>query len=241
MSVDPFNPPELRLSPRSFALRRKSLLREIAHARLRRPLLALAVVLLATLIPVAAFAVGGKWWFLRFGGSPAPVSDVVVVKTGVWDGTRWELTAYRSSTDGLCYSLTPIAKDEGGMMACGGIEGVPATSQSKPSMPYGITYGMSSRSALPPFIYGPVTDKADEVVISFENGTVVRTPTFAAPSGLGASVRFYAAQLPSSVPTPGLGLRGGPEKLVGLDHSGQIVACMTLPSRPEGEPLSDCE
>jgi hypothetical protein len=245
VTVDPFNPPELTLTPASFARRRASLLDEIGRSRLRRPLLLVAVVGLAILIPVTAFAVGHDWWFFRFGDAPAPVTGVVVVKTGVWDGKGWQLTAYRSSTDGLCYGLGPTGTEngEGAMMACGGIAGVPRTPQSKPGSPYAITYGMGSgsRGVLPAFIYGPVTDRADEVVVAFRNGAVLRTPTFAAPSALGAPVRFYAAQLPPSVPPLRIGLPEVLEKLVGLDRDGRIVDCMTLPSRPEGEPLSACD
>ena len=244
MTVDPFNPPELRLTPASFARRRASLLDEIGRSRVRRPLLVAAVVVLAILIPVTAFAVDHDWWFFRFGDAPTPVTGVVVVKTGVWDGKTWELTAYGSSTDGLCYGLGPTGtkNGRGAVMACGGIAGVPRTPHSKPDSPYAITYAMSWAGVLPDFIYGPVTDKADEVVVTFRNGTVLRTPTFAAPSALGAPVRFYAAQLPPSVPPPPrLGLRSPVEKLVGLGGQGEIVACMTLPTRPEGEPLSACE
>jgi hypothetical protein len=246
MTVDPFNPPELRLTPASFARRRASLLDEIGRNRLGRPLLLAAVVVLAILIPVTAFAVGHDWWFFRSPGeAPAPVTGVLVVKTGVWDGKSWQLTAYRSATDGLCYGVEPTGtkNGEGAVMACGGIAGIPRTPQSNPDSPYAITYAISSRVVLPAFIYGPVTDKAAEVVATFRNGTVVRAPTFPAPKALGAPVRFYAEQLPPSapLPPPRLGLRPVVEKLVGLDGQGKIVACVTLPFRPEGEPLSACD
>jgi hypothetical protein len=91
----------------------------------------------------------------------------------------------------------------------------------------GITYLSGSSSELPTYIVGPVVAAASEVVISFANGDVVRTPAFDAPASLGA-VRFYATRVPESVVLPS---RHGPlmlQKLVGLDNDGQVVACLAL-------------
>jgi hypothetical protein len=251
MTIDPFNAPAPKFDTSAFRTRRSHFLEELSRSEHRRgarralrlarprPAIVLAALALAALIPVAALAVANDWWFLRPGGSPTPISGVVLVKTGTWDGVAWELTAYRSDTDGLCFSLTPrdSSNGRGGTMSCDSIAGVPRTANSKPSTPHAITYVITGKDVLPASIYGPVTDKAEEVVAEFANGVEVRTSTFAAPRELGAAVRFYATTLPASVPPLRIGSRSL-TKLVGLDGSGRIVACTTesLPTAP----LSAC-
>ncbi len=196
------------------------------------------------LIPVSAVAVVNEWWFFQF-GAPAPVTDVVVVKSGTWNGTRWELVAYRSGTDGICFSMVPAASAEttaaGGAMSCDQIEGVPRTPESKPYTPHAISYLLSGPDGeLPAYIAGPVTGRADEVAIYFANGVVLQTPTFEAPSSLGP-IRFYAAQLPDAVARLTVPLDyPWIEELVGLDGDGRIVACLTFPLPEAGMPLSAC-
>jgi hypothetical protein len=46
-----------------------------------------------------------------------------------------------------------------------------------------------------------VIDKASTVEIEFGTGEVLRLPTFSGPASLG-HVRFYAAQLPATIPIP---------------------------------------
>ena len=80
------------------AARRRRLRRVVTPRRLAL----LAAVLAAILIPLVAVAASQNWWFLH-GGGPEAISPVVVVKEGVWDGHPWQLVAFRSATDGLCF------------------------------------------------------------------------------------------------------------------------------------------
>ncbi|MGH2988993.1 MAG: hypothetical protein ACRDMY_03855 [Gaiellaceae bacterium] len=209
---------------------------------LRRLVIIAAVGAAAISIPFVAVAASQNWWFFRFGESPTPLTDVMIVKTGTWDGIGWQLIAYRSSTDGICFGLTPESAGsagEGAGLACDQIEGVPRTPQSKPDVPHGISYLSGSSEGLPRYIVGPVLDTAAEVAIHLDDGVVLRTPTFAAPDELGSAIRFYATQLPKSfreVEPP----RSPIEKLVGLSADGRIVACLVDPMPEEGVPLSAC-
>jgi hypothetical protein len=207
-----------------------------------RRLVVVAVVLAAVGVPLTAVAASQDWWFFAAGHAPVPVTPVGVVKTGEWDGKRWVLAAYRSGTDGVCYSMSPASSanstGQGGAMGCDQIEGVPRTEQSKRYTPHAITYLSGSASPdLPAYIVGPVIDRAVTVEVFFAEGRTLRTETFEAARDLG-SIRFYAAELPEGVQLgPGPGFL---EKLVGLDGDGQIVACMTFPMPEEGVPLSAC-
>ena len=172
---------------------------------MRAALVAFGVVV--ALVPVGASA------GTRIG--PPPVSPVVVVKTGTWAGRSWRMTAYRSQTDGLCFGWALTRRhDRGATLACAPIVGVPGAARSKSGPPLTITF---AAAGAPPHVYGPVTARAVRVAAYFAGGTVVRTGTFAAPPALGASVRFYAAQLRKNA---------APTKLVGLDRGGRVVACL---------------
>lgn len=211
---------------------------------LSRRLVVLAAVVAAIAVPLAAFATAQDWWFFRFGQAPRPVTDIGVVKTGTWDGERWQLVAYGSSTNGVCFGITPLATaattGEGAAMACAQIEGVPRTSESKPYTPPAITYMAAASGRLPAHIVGPVIDTADEVEIHLADGEVVRTTTFEAPEEFG-SIRFYATRLPQVPSRVGERPRLPIRKLVGFDKNGQIVACLTLPVPEEGVSLSACQ
>jgi len=102
---------------------------------------------------------------------------------------------------------------------------------------------------LPAYIAGPVIDKASTVEIEFGTGEVLRLPTFSGPASLG-HVRFYAAQLPATIPMPQPGQRiQNPTQpwppintLAGLDSDGNVVACLTPRIAVDGvSPLSDCQ
>jgi len=207
--------------------------------RVRRVAIA-AVVLAAIAIPLAALAASQDWWFFRFGRAPTPVTGVAIVKRGTWSGKHGELVAYRSATDGLCFSMTPLLGhgSTGAGMSCDQIAGVPRTPRSKPYTPHGMTYLAGSSAGFPPYIVGPVVEAADVVVIHLATGRIVRTRTFDAPKALGAAIRFYAARLePRDLPPV---RRPAIEKLVGLDDRGRIVTCL-LPRMPaHGVPLSAC-
>ena len=214
----------------------------------KRRLILILAVLAAVLIPLIALGAENEWWFLKYGGGPTPTSPPVVVKEGNWDGHPWELVAFPSTTDGLCFSVMSAGSKAGGIggaMSCGPIAGIARTNESKATSDMTITFmsaGASDR--LPAYIVGPVIDNASQVEIRFGNGQVLRVPTFAAPASLGR-VSFYAAPLPAGVaPTrPGPGrLREFLKSVAGLDNDGNIIACLAPAAAVDGiSPLSACK
>jgi hypothetical protein len=172
------------------------------------------------------------------------------VKTGVWDGHPWQLVAYPSETDGLCFAMVPgtgNGSSYGGAIACATLKGVPRTAQTKPAaQDMTITYlsGPAS-SVLPAYIVGPTIEDATTVTIQLSDGTTIRTPTFAGASPLD-HVRFYAVQLPGRPP---VSPRSNPpfhdlplEWIAGLDHGGHLVACLEPATATDGlSPLTDCK
>lgn len=260
MTIDVFQPPDPKFRPSSMLRRREHLMVEIRRARSHRHdvvrrhalLFALGLVAVGALIPAGALAVANDWWFFRFGGTPSPLTSVVVVETGKWQGKAWELTAYRSSTEGICFALSPTttaqSQGQGGAMACDLIEGVPRTPDSKRYTPHAITFLAGFKGTLPDNVVGPVTAMAAEVAIYLTDGTIVRTPTLEAPSSLGSSIRFYATALPEPLTPPAsLGMAGSSgqgawlKKVVGLDDKDQVVACLTVPVPRDDVPLSACQ
>jgi hypothetical protein len=209
----------------------------------RRLVLALALVG-AVAAPFVAYGAANDWWFLGSGASPTPVSAPVVVREGDWSGHPWQLVAYPSTTDGLCFGVTPKGAAAGGGagMACAPIAGVARTDQTKATPDMTITYLISGSSrAFPAYVAGPVVDRAAEVEIRFATGGALRVPTFAGAPSLGR-VRFYAAELPADVHLgPGPGDRQLVDRLTGLDSSGAVVACLVPATAVDGiSPLSDC-
>ena len=217
----------------------------------RRRLVAVFVVLAAVLIPLAALADAHDWWF--FGaGMPVPTSAPVVVTTGEWSGHPWELVAYPSETDGLCFSITPKRGDGssyGGAMTCGPFAGVPRTAATKTDADMQITFLSGSwTNVLPAYIAGPVIEQASTVEIRFQDGTTLQAPTIAAPPPL-EHIRFYAAPLPpAEYPADTLGTLHVATKhvatitwLAGLDASGRVIACLAPGTAKNGvSPLTDC-
>ncbi len=211
----------------------------------KRRLILVVALLAAVLVPLAALGVANEWGFFASGGAPTPVTAPIVVKEGEWSGHAWELIAYASSTDGLCFFVTPKgskADGEGAAMGCAPVAGIPRTTETKASPDMTITFLSGSASnELPAYIAGPVTDRASDVEIRFGTGAILRVPTFAAPASLG-HVRFYATQLPAgmSPPSPATSVRFI-DKLTGLDNDGNIVACLVPVTAVNGvSPLSDC-
>ena len=201
----------------------------------RRPIAVIAIAVVAIATPLLA-AGSQDWWFLR-APLPDPITDVKVVKTGEWDGKPWQLVAYRSAREGVCYGVLPRSTSgsgdgEGGGFSCIRIAGVPQESDSEEAR-LGVLYLSGPSPALAAYVAGPIVDSAEEVEIHLVGGEVIRTPTFDAPDELG-SIRFYAAQLPE---TDSSG--GQVQKLVGIDRDGEVVACLDLPF-PTGTPLSTC-
>jgi hypothetical protein len=205
------------------------------------------VALVTVLIPLAAFGAANDWWFLESGGAPIPVNAPVVVKEGEWAGHPWQLIAYRSSTDGLCVSVTPtgsMEKGEGGALSCGPFAGVSRTGETKTSPDMTITFlSGSATKELPAYIAGPVIEEASEVEIHFAGSQILRVPTFAASAPV-EHVRFYATQLPASVVPSRLRPARFPAVLkwiAGLDKDGDVVACLAPMTAKDGiSPLSDC-
>jgi hypothetical protein len=207
--------------------------------RWKRSWVVAVAALIVVLIPLAAIGSQQNWWFLsQEGMGPKPTTDVVVVKSGTWNGNNWELVAYKSSDGEICYGIQPIhpgRSSGGGGMGCGWIEGVPRSPESKSYPPSTImggeaALGWGKGEQLTPYVVGAVTDKAERVEIYLRGGQVVRALTFAAPKALGSSIRFYATPFPSGVdllpPSPGDHFLGSLEKVVGLDGEGKIVACL---------------
>jgi hypothetical protein len=88
--------------------------------------------------------------------------------------------------------------------------------------------------------------KASTVEIGVGTGEVLRLPTFSGAASLG-HVRFYAAQLPTSITMPPPGPRIQNQlsfinTLAGLDSDGNVVACLTPRTAADGvSSLSDCQ
>jgi hypothetical protein len=196
--------------------------------RRRRRLVAVVIAITAVLVPLAAVAATQGWWFLGH-GAPTPVGGVAVVTRGEWNGIPWTMTAYRSSTDGVCTGLTPQQSGKtagmGAGLACDTITGVPRTSRSKPFTPHGISYMQSSGSGrFPSYVVGPVVAAARSVEVTLSDKTVLQISTFAAPKNLQSQIRFYLTQLPRR----DVFVR----RLVARSGDGKIVATLDVPRPP---------
>ncbi|MGA9761330.1 MAG: hypothetical protein WBQ14_02795 [Gaiellaceae bacterium] len=219
----------------------------------KRTWVAAVVVAVAVLVPLTAIGSEQDWWFFHFGGQSLlkPATGVSVVKTGSWDGNEWELVAFRSETQGLCFGILPTrlgapANSAGGGLSCGSVAGVPRTPAAIPNSLMitflaGAIGGIEKNEQAVPYAVGPVSEVAVQVDIHLRDGEIVHTPAFGAPEELSASIRFYATQLPpGALPsTSESGARTIPiTKLVGLDRAGRVVACLLVPSGKHE--LSDC-
>jgi hypothetical protein len=208
----------------------------------KRRLVMVFVVLVAVLVPLAALGGANDWWFVHFGG-PTPTQAPEVVQEGNWDGHPWQMTAYPSSTDGLCVAITPTDSGNaaGGAQECGTFAGIARTAETKDSSDMTITYlAGTASSAFPAYIAGPVIDKAATVELRFGNGTTLRVPTFAGTESL-TGVRFYATPLPGTVVIAPGAFAGLPKWIAGLDTNGTVVACLVPATAKNGRsPLTAC-
>lgn len=208
----------------------------------RRIVLALALVG-AIVVPLAALADSNGWWFFAAAPVPKPTHAPVTVKSGTWGGQAWQLIAYPSATDGLCFAIVPMTSTPTGAgsgMDCAPVAGVPRTKATKASPDMAITYLSGFSRYLPAYIAGPVIPTASSVEVRLSDGTTLTTPTFAAPSPL-QTVRFYATVLPKS----SVHRRGTPVSWVrwiaGLASNGRVVACLAPATARNGiSPLSAC-
>jgi len=237
-------------------------LRSVRGVR-RRPLLVALIVVVCVLVPVSALAVAkdDPWWFLRYqplGLGPAKGSHVVVIKQGSWNGQSWVLTAYRNRAAQLCFELTENAPNgHHSGQGAGGCGPVPGSSVATANVrrTVSITYlagslGATNGHGPVHYIVGPVVSKATEVVITLANGTVMRTPTFAAPTALGLTTRFYAESVPTTSTSPGSHTSCGqrvaamastrPAKLIGLDANGRTVAELRVHGQRPGFAQAFC-
>jgi hypothetical protein len=197
----------------------------------RRRVAVLAVALVAAMIPLAALAAVKDWWFFRNGGAPTPAAAPVVVETGEWDGHPWELSAYPSTTNGLCLSLTPTPA-YGAALGCAPIAGAPRSPETQPLPDMSITYLTGSGGAtFPAYVVGAVLQGASQVEIRFDGGRTLRVPTVAAPPPL-EHVRFFATRAAGA---------NDVRSVAGLDDAGAVIACLVPSTAKEGvSPLSDC-
>lgn len=217
-------------------VRRRTTLTRRKRPRIKRRVVFAVAAVVAVLVPLTAVAAADGWWFFKFGATPKPVQAPVVVKHGVWEGTSWQLVAYPSTTDGLCFGMTEAEGDRGAL-GCAAIVGVPRTAETKgsPDMPITFLSADNGDGGLPRYIVGPVIASAQEVVIAFENGQRLRVPASPAPPPL-TQLRFYATPLPADQ-TPA----SPPRWIAGLDRNGNVVACLNPTTAIEGiSSPSDC-
>jgi hypothetical protein len=194
--------------------------RVVADARATKPRhslvgsrrLALALVALAALAAAFAFvpalAGQGYFWFLDY-GAPKPMTPVVTV-TSITDrsGMTWQLTAYQSEKQGLCFQLSSEGKSGAG--ACGS------------PLPIGFM-STSTGASGGIFVLGPVTPEALRVEIT-GSAQEVEAKVAAAPDALRSDVKFYVAQLP-------VGMVDAPMTVKALDAQGGVIASFAIPTR----------
>jgi hypothetical protein len=210
----------------------------------RRRLVLAFVVVAAVLVPLGALGAVNDWWFLGSAGTPVPVSAPSVITEGEWSGHPWQLVAYASETDGVCFGVVPSGSKTTGAgagMACGTFAGVARTAHTKASPDMTITWvAAQGDGSFPAHIAGPVISSATQVEIKFVDGDVLRVSTVAAPAPLSA-VRFYAAPLPAAVVRSFTPAQPLVRTLAGLDAKGNVVACLAPQTAVSGvSPLSDC-
>lgn len=215
-------------------------IRPVRQRWISRRLIVAFALLAAILVPLTATAASRGWWFFESGSAPHPTQTPFVVKSGIWDGHAWQLIAYPSSTDGLCFSITATnttTSGAGGAMNCAPFAGVARTSETKGSPDMTITYlSGGATSQLPAYVAGPVIETATAVKIRLADGATLTTPTFSAQPPLD-HVRFYATLLPSAAV--------GAQSVIwvaGLDSEGRLVACLAPATAKDGiSPLNACQ
>jgi hypothetical protein len=206
----------------------------------RRIVLFALVAVAAVAIPLLAVAASKDWWFLAHGALPKPTSSPVVIKVERWGASEWQVVAYPSETDGICFGITPIRGSVAAVMGCAPLRGIARTSHTKPTPDLTITFLASFNTSGISYIVGPVVATATHVEVVLRDGQHVHLPTFSAPPPL-TNVRFYASQIRMPRQRPVVRSRPPIAKLIGLDRHGKVVACL-VPAHDgnKPEPLSDC-
>jgi hypothetical protein len=199
----------------------------------RRLLFAAVLVVLAVLVPLTALAVGRGWWFLSAYG-PKPVGNVVVVTSGTWRGTPWNLTAFRTDKGTICYALTvepATPQPLGSAEACGPVTAKTPISflRSLGTRRLLLTRGRFSLRgrhphSFPAYIVGVTTDSITTVTITGTRGTQQNVSTIPAPAPLHASVRVFVAERQAAADI---------SSITGRDASGSVVARMRVQGPPE--------
>ncbi|MHB8469645.1 MAG: hypothetical protein ACYDCH_07820 [Gaiellaceae bacterium] len=197
----------------------------------RRRLATLAAgAAIALLIPLTSLAVGEHWWFFSSPiAAPTPVGDVVVVRSGVLEGTPWVLTAYRTSDQGLCVAFapnastsepesTPTTNSSSTVLSCGAsVSGLPHA-DAQPGGPHELGF-VESASTGGEMIGGPTAADVAQVKIVRTAGSPLTVDTFAAPAALDAPLHFFVAEL---------GAGDTVQAVQALDNSGQVLETLTI-------------
>jgi hypothetical protein len=187
---------------------------------------------IALLIPLTALAAVEQWWFFSGPiGAPTPVGDVVVVQSGVSNGTPWALTAYRTSSDDLCVGFAPNASASGPtstpttnststVLSCGAsLNGLPA-SAGQPGGAHEVSF-VESASTASEMLGGPAAANVARVEIVLTAGSPLLVDTFPAPAALDTPLRFFVADLVSS---------GTVQAIRALDSSGRVLETRRFPT-----------
>jgi hypothetical protein len=185
----------------------------------KRLVVVVALVALAVLLPLAAFAVGQRWWFLSV-YTPKPVDSVNVIDSGRWSGIRWTLSGFRTDKATLCYALTastatPISA--GGSEACTPLGDSAGISFLRNVGTAGQRTRLNGggRTAMPGYIIGTAPASASEVEVVAPDGSLQRVTTVAPPGGLHVPVRFFVAMRAASQDV---------ERLNARDSAGAVIA-----------------
>lgn len=204
----------------------------LPHSPRRRLAILATGAAIALLIPLTAVAVGEQWWFFSSPiTAPSPVGDVVVVNSGILNGTPWVLTAYRTSSQGLCVAFAPNASDSGpenttnpssSVLSCGAsVIGLPqANPASAGSHEVAFVESVSSGGEL---IGGPTAADVAQVEIVRASGPPLVINTMPAPAALDVSARFFVA---------GLNADDAAQAVQAFDSSGHVLETLTIPTTP---------
>jgi hypothetical protein len=170
-------------------------------------------VTLPTAILVGAAAVAIEIALGTSSASAFPAASKVKVASGSFHGVRWALLAQDSKSGLWCITL----KVRGSATStCDKLD----LSDTGRSMSY---FGHPGRPG-PDFWAGPITSKANRVVLTYTDGRRVSVPTIPAPAGLARDVSFYVFLTPCRTARP--------KRIAGLDARARVVALMsTFPQR----------
>ena len=201
----------------------------------RRLALAGTLAVLVALIPLSALAVTNNWWFFSTPLSvPSPIGDLVTIDQGQWGGVPWALTAYNTTSHGLCISVTPNPPSghpttpsetpaaSGTMLGCGLVRGLSEAPNdtSAPELTLVSAAYTGTDGTQVNVLAGATAPDVAEVATVGGGGGQVTAETTPAPSELGLPVRFFIMRLTG-------GTR--PVDVQALDTSGHLLQDVSLP------------